>query len=50
MGRFPFKLHLFEVSLAWFHQMGLIGILGRTDLVVGDCLVSAGCLGSSLLE
>lgn len=50
MDRFPFKLRLLEVSLGWFHQIGLIDILGRTDLVVGDCLAAAGYLGSLLLE
>lgn len=50
MGRFPFKLRLLKVSLGWFYQIGLIGIWGRTDLVVGDCLVTAGCLRSLLLE
>lgn len=49
MNRFPFKLCLLEVSLGWFHQIGLIDILGRTDLV-GDCLDTAGYLGSLLLE
>lgn len=50
MGRFPFKLCSLEVSLGYFHQIGLISTLGRSDLIVGDCLVTAGCLGSLLLE